>query len=299
MLKTANKTLMIQFKEAIGNLSYTSESASPLQPFMFKMTEQREFGIEQLLRTIKLLQPQSWEQFLGQASTLAGATPKMAQSYQNWQQVLHNHLIDVQIYKVGQRHPYDEGWEDRGTVMFPVLLGQTPAGDWVGLCPKFRTDATASDDRIRPTAHRQPTKGSLPINIHTLKLISQLKAAIPEGALMLQAYNSCEWRSGCFWKAAATKDTLLTDLLESTGFLKIFPFQGFSNCLTDGYRPEQLTQAEKAFYGQFSALDRCLQDNLTNLQEYIIGGYTNFYLYVIGETVAGDRAGVSTQAVWT
>ncbi len=298
-VKTQNKALLTQFKEAVGHLSYSSESKSPLQPFAFKVAEQGKFGIEPFLRAIGLLQPQSWEQFLNQASLLAGASPKIVRSYQNWQQVLQTHLMNVQVYTVGHRHPSDEGWDDRGTVIFPLLLGQTSTGDWVGLCPKFRTDATASDHRIRPTVDRETVKGSHPINIQTLKLISQLKAVMPDGALMLQAYNSCEWVSECFCKAASTKDILLTDLLESTGFLKIFPFQGFSNCLTDGYQPELLTPGEKAFYGQFAPLDRCLHANLTDIQEYIMGGYTNFYLYTMGKTAEGDHAGVSTQAVWS
>jgi hypothetical protein len=299
MLKIEHKALTNHFNDAISHLAYTSESAAPFQPFEFRVAERGEFGLMAFLQTIGLLQLQSWEQFFSQTSTLVGATPKMARTYRDLKQALHTHLVEVQVYAVGHRHPSDEGWEDRGTVLFPLLLGQTQAGDWVGLCPKFKADVTASDDRIRPTADRLTLKGGEPITMQTLKLLSQLKASIPEGALMLQAYNSCEWVAECFWQAAATPDALITDLLASTGFLKIFPFQGFSNCLTDGYRPEQLTLDEKAFYGQFTPLDRLLQSNLTNLREYIIGGYTNFHLYVIGQTAEGDWAGISTQAVWT
>ena len=299
MLITQNKAWITELQEAVGYLSYTSESEAPLQPFMFKGAEREEFGMEPFLRSIGLLQPQSWDQCLHQTAPLASSTSRIARSYHNLQQILDTYLVNVQVYAVGQRHPSDAGWEDRGTVVFLLLVGQTPTGDWVGLCPKFRSDATASDARIRPTSNRKNIKGSPPIHIHTLKLISQLKAAIPEGALMLQAYNSSEWVAECFWKAAATKDLLLIDLLESTGFLKTFPFQGFSNCLTDGYRPDQLTPEERAFYRQFAPLDRCLYANLTDLQEYIIGGYTNFHLYVVGKTAAGDRAGISTRAVWT
>jgi Nuclease A inhibitor-like protein len=299
MLKTAPLTLPSQLQETIGPLSYTSETEAPFQAVQFRAAEREAFGVVQLLREIGLLQSQNWEQFFSQIAGLGRGTSQMMQSYQNLRQTLHHHLPEVQFYLVGQRHPSDDGWEDRGTVVFPLILGQTQTGDWVGLCPKFRADATASDDRIRPTADRAVVKDSQPIQIDTLKQIAQLKAATAKGVLMLQAYNSCEWVSEFFWKAAANPESVIADLLISTGFLKIFPFQGFSNCLTDGYRPELLTPEEKAFYAQFTTLDRLLRSELTDIQEYIIGGYTNFHLYVVGKTADGDWAGVATQAVWT
>jgi Nuclease A inhibitor-like protein len=298
MIRTPPIALIPQLQAAAEPLLYLSESAYPLQPFTFRVTERRTFGIGPLLQTLGLLQIQTWDTCLSQICGSLGTTPRMRGAFQEIKHTLETQLTQVEVYRVGQHAPGDEGWDDRGTIVFPLLLGQSPEGDWVGLCPKFRADAMASAERIRPTIDRMMAKGADPVTISTLKIISDLKTSLVGYPLIVQSDNACKLVDEFFWKAAATKDNLLNELLQSTGFLKIFPFQGFSNSLVDGYRPEQLTPDQRRFYERFFTLDHLLRVNLTDLQEYIIGGYTHFHLAAIGQTSEGDWAGISTQAVW-
>lgn len=83
---------------------------------------------------------------------------------------------------------------------------------------------------------------------------------------------------------------LIYQLLDAIDFMITCSFAPFGS-VAEYEDPE--------FFQNIHPLDQLLQLNLTNLQEYVIGTYSLFHIYAIGNTQNGDYVGVSTVAVWT
>jgi hypothetical protein len=95
--------------------------------------------------------------------------------------------------------------------------------------------------------------------------------------------------------ASAKKESVLTSLLESVGFVRTCSFQDFSK-EAEGYEGHP-NEAES--YTRLKPIDRFLSNNLSNLREFVVGCISVYYLYDVGQTSDGDWVGVRTVAIWT
>lgn len=181
-----------------------------------------------------------------------------------------------------------------------IELFQTPTGSFS--VRDFLIKQEGSTRLVEMFANRNVQIGSA-----TLALASEIKEILVNMKLFATAYYGKHQEITTFvLRMATSKVSVLSDLLYATGFCGLYQFVKFSDeaepCEADFSDEAESCEDdldEQRRYERLKSLDRLLLSNLSNLQEYIVGCKSVFYLYSVGQTVDGDWVGVLTTAVWT
>lgn len=300
-MKPNTVELLAQLQQATEGLFYDSENDFPFKTFAIEVNpntdKNEEFQLEVFLEFVEVLQPASFIELLEYVSEknnyvayknnsiislekythFEDATDiarKMGQDYQILISLLQFKLLNIKVFSVGRAPIADEDWlEEEDTEIFYMIVGETIDGNWLGLVPNIETQFSSNNSNIKPS------QNSLAVSKATLELKSQFKSATVGLVFPYETFSGShvEIVDNFLFKTAKSKDALIQKLLTATGFVTVSDFQGFG-C---------------------EYLDRLLRSHLTNLRKYVVGGYSCFHIYTVGQTQDGEWIGVSTQAVLT
>ncbi|MGG6239139.1 nuclease A inhibitor family protein [Nodosilinea sp. AN01ver1] len=166
---------------------------------------------------------------------------------------------------------------------FPLIVAEFSVNQWIGFVPKIDVDSSAyraekiRDDAICFSKQKGETDESLDFFLNeVVERLSSMKF------ITRQYYEPDHEVDTYILETAKNKETLLSRLMYSNGFINICRFEDFSN-----------------EFENLKPLDELLRSNLTDLREYVVGCMSIFYLYDVGQTINGDWVGVRTAAVWT
>jgi hypothetical protein len=133
----------------------------------------------------------------------------------------------------------------------------------------------------------------------TLSLAAEIKEYLVGMKLFTrQLYEPHQPIDHFVMRVAASKELLISNLVDAMGFSRVCQFTEFSQ-EAELYDEDEEDPEEKRYYTSLEPLDRLLVSNLSNLREYVVGCESVFYLYDVGQNSDGDWVGVSTIAIWT
>ncbi|MEL6398781.1 MAG: nuclease A inhibitor family protein [Cyanobacteria bacterium J06626_4] len=95
-------------------------------------------------------------------------------------------------------------------------------------------------------------------------------------------------------RIADSKELLLCSLTDAVGFSRVCQFTELHDD-DDVYDDDSPIEKSPTL----EPLDNWLLSNLTNLQEYVVGCMSIYYLYNVGQNTDGDWVGVTTVGIWT
>ena len=291
-MKPKTAELLAQLRELTQDFSFPiSESDYWVKPFVWDIDHQGEFTLEKFLRSEtpnfsyyrsqgQMMQSLSIEEFWQYCFYSAQQHPELTQQYESFRELLQTYTVELEAAKIRTLNdPKDS---------FPILLGQTKSGEWIGISPEVYADFEqwGGGDTIiagEPLLTPEPPQTEL-----TKDLLNQLEPILPN--LKLDALPSWYFQEGFIVRVGSNREAMLTLLLDNLGFARTVPF-----CQFDYF--DEYDEIEEREIRQ--RLDQFLTSNLSNLRTYLLGICTCYHIYTMGQTSDGDWVGVSSIAVWT
>ena len=172
----------------------------------------------------------------------------------------------------------------------PVLIGNTQAGDWIGICPLFDIERGGEEEigRMQDNASNK---------IEYAPLISALKQLET-----VEIFNEqFDWTlEGIAWEIAETKNNLLHNLLKSSNMMRFFSDyegafgrEGFFG-ENDDYQNESYPEREEAI----KRLSNIIKTRLGDIKIYWLSD-VEVDVYIIGKIDSGDWIGINTKLIQT
>lgn len=271
---------------------YESESSCyPFKTFVWKVDEQGEFTLDKLLLAQGFMKSVAWDDFLQSVITNssnlttyltleANLTPEeISQKCQTLETMLQTQCKNIAVYKIIQFDPVSP---DQNLDNFYIIIAETHQGNWLGIAPKI-----GSMDNIRTDTERVQISTDF-ISIDSNQTLINTLENVLKG---LEFATTPDTTTREFYLAFAnSQEQTIYQLLDAIDFVITCSFAPFGS-VAEYEDPE--------FFYNIEPLDKLLQLNLTNLREYVIGTYSLYHLYAIGNTQNGDWVGVSTAAVWS
>ncbi|AFZ56550.1 hypothetical protein H6G54_24645 [Anabaena cylindrica FACHB-243] len=271
---------------------YESESSGyPFKTFVCKVEDQGEFTIDKLLLAEGFMQPIAWDNFLADVITNssnltsnlaleANLNPEeIAHKCRMLETTLQSQCKNIAVYKIMHFDPLLAGEK---IDEFHIIVGETHDGNWVGISPQI-----GSIEDIRTDTERLPIYTDFTPSSSTQTLINTLPTIV-NGLEFATTPNTTNREF--YLTSANSQEQTIYQLVDAIDFVITCNFAPFGSVAE---------YEDREFFRYIHPLDQLLQLNLTNLREYVIGSYSLYHLYSIGNTNSGDAVGVSTVAVWT
>lgn len=291
-MKPKTAELLAQLRELTQGLSFPiSESDYWVKPFVWDVDQQGEFTLEKFLISQtpnfsyyrsggQIMQPLTLDEYWQYSFHAVQQNPEISQQYETLRELLQTYTVNLEGAKIRTLNdPKDS---------FPILLGQTKSGEWIGISPEVYADFEQWEGGDTMTAGEPLLTPELPQTELTKELLDQLEPILPN--LLLDASPSWYLLKGFIVRVGSNRESMLTILLDNLGFARTVPFCQFA--YFDEY--DEIEERETR-----ERLDQFLTSNLSNLRTYLLGICTCYHIYTMGQTSDGDWVGVSSIAVWT
>ena len=200
-------------------------------------------------------------------------------------------LQDIKQYIVNREYFNLEvdGRFDFGPI--PVLIGNTQAGDWIGICPIFDIDRYDDEEigRIQDNASRK---------IEYKPLISGLKNL--EDVEIFSEKLDYTFLEGIAWEIAETRNNLIHNLLKSSNMMRFFSDyeqafgkEGFFG-ENDDYQNEDSLERQETN----KKLSNIIKTRFNDIKIYWLSD-VEVDVYIIGKIETGDWIGINTKLIQT
>jgi len=271
---------------------YECESGDyPFKTFVWKVDEQGELTIDKLLVAGGFMQEIEWHDFLQAVITNSSnitsdltlepnLTPEgISHKCQILETTLRSHCQNIFVYQIIQLNPDlpNDYFEQ-----FYIIVGETYDGYWLGISPQI-----CADDNIRTDTERLDISTNFTPVASNQTLIDTLQSIVT-GLEFATTPNTTNREF--YLTSGNSKEQTIYQLVDGINFVITCTFAPFGS----------VAESEDAqFFHSIQPLDQLLELNLSNLREYVIGSYSTYHLYTIGNTHSGDWVGVSNVAVWS
>ncbi|BAY82918.1 pentapeptide repeat protein [Calothrix parasitica NIES-267] len=277
--KNKNTELLIELRELTRGLyhSYNSEGSSDSDYYIFlwDTASRGDFTLEKFLEAADFLVE------VDSIDLLEGKFKIEEFSFI---------LQDIKQYIVNREYFYfelDTGLLDEP---IPVLIGNTEAGDWIGICPIFDIERYGEEEigRIQDNASRK---------IEYKPLISGLK-----NLETVEIFNEeLDWTlEGIAWEIAENRNNLLHNLLKSSNLInfyddyeRAFGREGFFG-ENDNYENECFPEREE----MNKKISNIIKTRFNDIKIYWIGD-VSIDVYIIGKIETGDWIAINTKLIQT
>lgn len=274
---------------------YESESSDyPFKTFVWKVAEQGEFTIDKLLLAEGFIETVTWDEFIqavihnsnhltSYLTLEQNLSPEeINEKCQILETTLQTHCKNINVYKILHFDPMLRDQNQDNMDEFYIIIAETHEGNWLGIAPKIGAEDYVRSDtyRVQIPTDATPINSNQTLINHLENLLTGLEFATIQDITTREFYLTY----------ANSQAQIIYQLLDAIDFVITCSFAPFGS-VAEYEDPE--------YFQNIHPLDQLLQLNLTNLQEYVIGTYSLFHIYAIGNTQNGDYVGVSTVAVST
>jgi Nuclease A inhibitor-like protein len=271
---------------------YECESGGyPFKTFVWKIDKQGELTIDKLLVAGGFMQKIEWNDFLQTVITNSShltsdltlepnLTPEeISQKCQILETTLQSQCKNIFVYKIVQFNP--DAPNDY-LEQFHIIVGETHDGYWLGISPQI-----CADDHIRTDTERLDISTNF-TPVASNQILINTWQSIVNGLEFATTPNTSNREF--YLTSANSQEQTIYQLVDAINFVITSTFAPFGS-VAESEDPQ--------FFHSIQPLDQLLELNLTNLREYVIGSYSTYHLYTIGNTHSGDWVGVSNVAIWS
>jgi hypothetical protein len=224
---------------------------------------------------------------------------KRIAAYQSLLELLKAELQELQVYSFScnQSDSYREG-----TYTSYAIVGRTQDNDWICLASTVPEQTGLKDQEISRSSDTE-ISASKPLGVHTSAIISRIEEILTE-LPPVEIYGYYEggydytYEHEIIYKAAAIRELAFENAAD---LVEIDQFKGFyldsDYFCKEIHHDYELTKEDielDQLYLRYQKLNQFLTQNLSNLTVYRFIFWDWDYLYVLGQTQAGDWLGVET-----
>ncbi len=207
-------------------------------------------------------------------------------------------LKDIKQYIKNREYFYlklDIGLFDSEPI--PVLIGNTQAGDWIGICPLFDIKRGGEEEigRIQDNAsHKieyEPLISALK-NLETVKIFnSALINSEPLGIFHQELDCTVE---GVAWEIAENRNNLLHNLLKYSKMMHFYDDGDFGGEGFFGENDEDIKKDYPEEYKRIQRLSNIIKTRFKDIKIYWIGD-GEIDVYIVGKIETGDWIGIRSR----
>ncbi len=320
-----NAELVQQLVKITKNLCFYSAHYTQLKPFIWGVDEQGILTLDKFLQSEGFLFPvkanillefvsseASWSTWSGldseDSSTPSEVALKMSLKYTEIIDFLKSHLKTLEIYLVSNlgegncvtrkqkvknsrignsdfyslpvdllHDSYKQGVNCIEQEAFHIIIGETFEGEWLGVAPQMYPGSykRGGEKILLPEALLNENTMGLKRNLE--EIVVGIEFSVIECLAFYRKQES-------LIEAGSTKQELLYRLLGSVGFISVFTFEDYCS-------------ENQNVFEEFHYFNDFFRANLLNLQEYIIGLNSTYFIYAIGHTEERDVLGISMRTI--
>ena len=269
--------------------SYSSEGSSYYDIFLWDIESRGDFTLEKLLEAVgSLVEVNSIDLLEGKFY------------------IYEFNLIleDIKQYIQNRKYFYFKLDIDLfDNVPIPLLIGNTEAGDWIGICPVFDIERVGEEKigRIQDNASNKVEYEPLISGLKNLETVEIFNSALInfETLGIFSQELDCTLE-GVAWEIAETRNNLLHNLLKSSNMMRFFSDYGLAFgkkgffCENDDYHNKAFPEREETN----KKLSNIIKTGFKEIKIYWIGDAA-INVYVIGQIDTGDWIGIKTDLTQT
>jgi hypothetical protein len=224
---------------------------------------------------------------------------KRIAAYQSLLQLLKAELQELQVYSFSCNQ--SDSYRD-GTYTSYAIVGRTQDNDWICLASTVPEQTELKDQEISRSSDTE-ISASKPLGAHASAIVSRIEKILTE-LPPLEIYGYYEggydytYEHKILYKAAATRELAFenaADLVEIDQFKGFYlDSDYFCKEIHYDYKAEEEDLELDQLYLRYQKLNQFLTQNLSNLTVYRFIFWDWDYIFVLGQTQAGDWLGVET-----
>jgi hypothetical protein len=224
---------------------------------------------------------------------------KRIAAYQSLLQLLKSEFQELQTFSFSCSQSFNEYDESYASY---ALVGRTQDNEWICLASTVPEQTGLEDQEISRYSDTE-ISASKPLGVHTSAIVSRIEEILTE-LPPVEIYGYYEggydytYEHEIIYKAAATRELAFENAAD---MVEIDQFKGFyldsdyfCKEIHYNYKAEEEDLELDQFYRRYQNLNQFLTQNLSNLTVYRFIFWDWDYIYVLGQTQAGDWLGVET-----
>ncbi|MGB7444760.1 MAG: nuclease A inhibitor family protein [Coleofasciculaceae cyanobacterium] len=208
-------------------------------------------------------------------------------------------LQELQAYRFNRRRKL--GFSDDDCYIY-TLLGKTQDNEWICLASTVPKQAELEEQEISRSFDAEFSASQFS-GEHTNSIVARIEEILTELPPLKTygVYNvgyNYTYQHQLVCKAASTRELAFekaADLVEIGQFKGFYPDEDyFREEIHYDYQDEEEEMELDEFYLRYQKLNQFLTQNLTNILVYRLSFWDWDYIYIFGQTQAGDWLGVET-----
>ncbi len=296
-MKPQTQQIVATLANITNDLYYSLVGDEPYVTVSWEVEEKGEFSVENLLLDKKALTPFEPQDFLHQIQQTQSQS--VIERYQNLLALLQANLSELTIYSYSFPElpedlfngdlPIDA--DELEPLLIPLLIGLSPAGEWIGLAPKQKLGCKS--------AARFAIGDLESVGETTTALIEQIQSLTCQ---IEHKLSTTSWKLKNAWEVVLTtnRTSIIEKLLSQAGFLSIEEINKFLRSIEDELEEFEEDEELPTDLQQKIELREYFQSQLINSRvynlDYNISGESFIIHYALGQTEDGDWMGVVTDS---
>jgi len=296
-MKPQTQQIVANLAEITNDLYYSLVGDEPYVTICWEIEEKGEFSVENFLLDNQALTPFAPEDFLNQIQQTQ--SQPVIEHYQNLIALLQANLSELTIYSYGfPELPSDlfngdlpiEASELQ-PLLIPMLIGLSPAGEWIGLAPKQKLGYKSSP--------RFAIGDLESVGESTTALVEQIQSLTCQ---IEHKLSTRSWKLKNSWEVVltASRTSIIEKLLSQAGFISIEEINKFLRSIESELEEFEEEEELPTDLQQKIELREYFQSQLLNSRvynlDYNISGESFTIHYALGQNEDGDWMGVVTDS---
>ena len=296
-MKPQTQQIIGTLVEITNDLYYSLVGDEPYVTVSWELEEKGEFSVENFLLDNQALTPFTPEDFLHQIQQTQ-AQP-VVEHYQNLLTLLQANLSELTIYSYGFPELSEDlfngdlpiNTDELAPLLIPLLIGLSPAGEWIGLAPQQKRGCSSSPRFAIPDLES--------VGETTTALVEQIQSLTSQ---IEHKLSTRSWKLKKSWQVVLTtnRTSIIEKLLSQAGFLSIEEINNFLRSIEDEIEEFEEDEELPTDLQQKIDLREYFQSQLLNSRvynlDYNISDESFTIHYALGQTEDGDWMGVVTDS---
>ncbi|NES22614.1 MAG: hypothetical protein F6K41_27775 [Symploca sp. SIO3E6] len=296
-MKAQTQQIITTLAEITDDLYYSLVGDEPYVTVFWEVEEKGEFAVENFLLDNGALTPFTPEAFLHQVRQTQ--SQPVVEHYQNLLSLLQANLSELTIYSYGFPELPEDLFNgdlpletsELTPLLIPLLIGLSPAGEWIGLAPQQKRGYQSSPRFVIPDLES--------VGETTTALVEQIQSLTSQ---IEHKLSTRSWKLKNAWEVVltASRASIIEKLLLQTGFLSIEEINKFLRSIESELEELEEDEELPTDLQQQIDLREYFQSQLLNSRvynlNYNISDESFSIHYALGQTEDGDWMGVVTDS---